>query len=505
MVGAEIYLIVWVHMNFNFQLRNLIFCCMSGLMLACTGVNSYEYLDGAFIDQDLSPTDLLTPISGAKLIGSPKFVWTKRSGAIRYKIEMAYGSNFVQVVLSKILTSSEYQLDARDLIGLNSLDSQSYYWRVSAEYRDKLITSAPIIFHVMDSSIIYVSEIGNLNLQIGNKSYPFTKIQYGIEAADTQRNGIPSTNMQVYVAAGTYLEEINLKPGISLRGGFESQSWTRNMQLNQTTINAAASTAIRANSAVSTTYTATTVVQGFRINAGSGPGASYGFDLTGSPTILSNTINAVSGNPGYGIYSTGASPVIVNNVITGGTGLNSTGVFATAGTVISNNTINGGSGNFPKGLFISGIGGIVLTNNIIYTTGGITRYCVEENSGVTDIDSFQNNLLFDCPTALYRDEGATNRTTEAELNNPAMTTQGTAASSSGNLGPTTIANFAAVFFGSASDLHLTAATPTAVHSGGKDASQSTCGALGASSCGNVNTDRDGNPRTVPYSIGAYEY
>jgi hypothetical protein len=128
-----------------------------------------------------------------------------------------------------------------------------------------------------------------------------------------------------------------------------------------------------------------------------------------------------------------------------------------------------------------------------------------ESLATSDPASFQNNLIFDCPTALYRDESTTNRTTEASLNTAASTTQGGATTAAGNLGPTTIANFAAVNFVSASDLHLTASTPATVRDGGKDSSQSTCGSAGTSSCGNVTTDRDGFTRTVPYSIGAYEF
>jgi hypothetical protein len=139
----------------------------------------------------------------------------------------------------------------------------------------------------------------------------------------------------------------------------------------------------------------------------------------------------------------------------------------------------------------------------MYTRAG-GYYGVWEFSNTSDPGSLQNNLIIDCPTALYRDEITISRTTEAALNNPASTTQGTAASSSGNLGPTTVANFAAVNFVSASDLHLTASSPVGVRTGGKDTSQSTCGAAGTSSCGNVTTDRDGKARTLPYSMGAYE-
>ena len=45
-------------------------------------------------------------------------------------------------------------------------------------------------------------------------------------------------------------------------------------------------------------------------------------------------------------------------------------------------------------------------------------------------------------------------------------------------------------------------------SGGKDASADTCGGdcstAGTASCGGVVVDYDGNPRTAPYSVGAFE-
>lgn len=348
------------------------------------------------------------------------------------------------------------------------------------------------------------------------------------------------------------------------------------------------------NTASSSPVITSNVIKGA---AASSAGNSFGiYNNASSPTIAGNTVisGPTSASSSYAIQNiSSSSPTIVNNNITAGAGFFSYGIHNSASSAanIANNTINGGSGGQAHGIYTTNPG-LIITNNIVFTEAGTLRYCVREAAAASDPASFQNNLLTDCPSALYNNNGSL-ITTEANLAVPANTTGGTVASSSGNIGPTTIANFAAIFFtnmpvafdisqdggdggfaynGSTStletnttcanytigqfleysadgvarsisgcstaslsgiitispalaaasantkpiriwgtnstnlvyDYHLTNVTPAAIRSGGKDASQSTCGSAGSSACGNISADRDGTVRTLPYSIGAYE-
>lgn len=185
----------------------------------------------------------------------------------------------------------------------------------------------------------------------------------------------------------------------------------------------------------------------------SSPGSSYGIsnDTSSAPAILGNTIysGATSPSSSYAIYNNSSSPLIANNVITGGSGNFSYGVYSTmaANANIVNNTINGGTAVSPNGIYTNN-STLIITNNIIFTEAGnaTLRYGVYEANGTSDPASFQNNLITDCPMALYYNGGASPITTEANLAIPANTTGGTVASTSGNIGTTTIANFATILF-----------------------------------------------------------
>ena len=133
-----------------------------------------------------------------------------------------------------------------------------------------------------------------------------------------------------------------------------------------------------------------------------------------------------------------------------------------------------------------------IENNIISALKGASeRYCVHETDANSDPTALRNNVLFDCPTALYRDEGNTAITDIAAVNMLMDTT------SSGNVStdpmlvdrdgadddPTTFVD---------NDWHLSGASPASVTGGGLDLS-----AL-------FTIDADGVARSVPWSIGAYE-
>jgi hypothetical protein len=226
--------------------------------------------------------------------------------------------------------------------------------------------------------------------------------------------------------------------------------------------------------------------------------------------IVSNTIRAkdILDGTGSGDRDTmgvevfGGSPILKNNVIECGIGDYCYGVDldGEGNPIVTNNTIRSGVADiYSIGIHLR-TGTPVVANNILFTDDTTDTWCFSEASGGDNPASFESNLLFNCVTGLYWDNGGGDRTLIAEVNSHTTTNQ-IAGTVSGNL---TVANLGDVFFMGSNDYHLTSSTPVSITQGGVAAHLASC-AGGTASCGSVILDRDLASRTVFYSIGAYEW
>lgn len=225
---------------------------------------------------------------------------------------------------------------------------------------------------------------------------------------------------------------------------------------------------------------------------------------TAEPLIIGNTID---GGYGYssvsGIYNTKTSdPVIRNNVIYGGDGTagdttTSFGILLEDSTgTIQNNTINGGD---PGSTFDSMAHGIELTrstpvieNNILFTSGGVNRYGIYEFGSGARPSSFNNNDVFDCPTALYAYWNGSGHDYYSNF-----TTINSLSWASANIADTPVfvdLNGADTMVQTLedNDWHLSSSTPLSISQGALDLSS------------DFNEDKDGTQRSAPWSMGAYE-
>lgn len=206
-------------------------------------------------------------------------------------------------------------------------------------------------------------------------------------------------------------------------------------------------------------------------------------DTGASVLIEANTIkgwgyNVGSGSlqgSGWGIVSHNGETIIRNNTIRAKT----MGLSNASNSVISNNTIQ--AGNFLQAVGITTATSAAIVNNII--SSGISdefyNICIDEQDSDSDPVLLSNNDLIGC-TTLYRDEGAVNITNIADVNALADI------NASGNISiPPNL--------DSSQDYRLTEASPVEVTQGGLDLSD------------NFSTDKAGDTRTVPWSMGAYEY
>ncbi|MDY6934299.1 MAG: Ig-like domain-containing protein [Spirochaetota bacterium] len=233
------------------------------------------------------------------------------------------------------------------------------------------------------------------------------------------------------------------------------------------------------------------------IEGGDGVGGySYGIynQSSSSPTIRNNMIDGGNGSVlAFGIRNLSSSPTIQNNTIYGGNSTNSFGIenSSLSSPDIQNNTIDGGDGGTSIGINIESLASDHpsprIENNIIFTSGGSNRRGINEQDADADPATLRNNDIFDCPTALYYDE---HTTAVNDLDSTIVSTD----EGSGTLGSWSNVSVDPEFADRAGgDLHLTASSPVSVTAGGLDLS------------GEFVTDKDGNNRTAPWSIGAYEY
>ncbi|MHB9038498.1 MAG: right-handed parallel beta-helix repeat-containing protein [Armatimonadota bacterium] len=217
---------------------------------------------------------------------------------------------------------------------------------------------------------------------------------------------------EIWVAAGTYEENVTLTSGVRVYGSFvgdetvrqAERSWTANL------------TTIQGDGLDSVVYigpgaTSATVLDGFTIQGGSWGHyieelySNYGGGIccnSASPVI---SHNAISGNgndsytPGGGIACIGGSPTIINNTISNNKANIGGGIFCSqssptiAWNLISRNAGSNGGG----GVYLDSVTSAVLKNNTItrnsaYGGGGI--YCLNSSGRISNNNITHNSTSY---------------------------------------------------------------------------------------------------------------
>ena len=266
----------------------------------------------------------------------------------------------------------------------------------------------------------------------GTQASPVETIAQGMTNAMTIGGG-----QDVYVAAGTYGEDIAMVEGISLLGGHESTGWTRDPAANVTTIRSTTASGVFFNHGI----TRATAIDGFTIEGRSGlssaaavtvaadsspeitnnviagpnaSGASTGVDVnqgntppasSGTPLIRGNAIRLGTsgggwggGNGGWGIRARRTAAEIVGNQVTlANDDTIQRGIEvgqAPAGTLVEGNVVRGGGrADFALGIAFFGGAGVVRANDVSVGdafTGGQGITVAGELSGVEVV----NNVAF---------------------------------------------------------------------------------------------------------------
>jgi parallel beta-helix repeat protein len=253
----------------------------------------------------------------------------------------------------------------------------------------------------LDAATIYVCPAGS-DANDG-LTWPTAKktVQAGLNAA--------ASDDQVWVAAGTYVENITLKSGVALYGGFaggESDLAQRNWTTNVTVLDGN-----QQDRVVSLPLTPgqTARLDGFTIRNGrpylGGGGILCGggspviannritgnnvrplewgggiFCEDGSPTIINNVITGNSASAGGGIYCWDGSPTIANNIIAGNSVYDSGGGIcwkSHENLTLVNNTIIGNSASSGGGIYSGSSSFPTITNPVCTVYLRVRQYCVQ--------------------------------------------------------------------------------------------------------------------------------
>jgi hypothetical protein len=363
----------------------------NGLEVARRGITA-KFI-GFNTETDKSPIDLLAPNDKSIIEEGQFFIWSKRSGAITYKIEISEFYDFSTLVLEKELLDTTYQLDYNDLIGLTELNALTYYWRVMAFYKDETVTSKAISFNILDDDIIYVDVNSFAVEQFGNKSAPFKSIQAGIENAKL----IGKNN--VYISEGIYNEEVLMRQGINILGGYDPSDWTRDIKNNETAIFSGSNIVIKC-AREGTEEGIDTTIEGFSLNIDSGTISHVIYNWFPSLIIKNNTINASGDGQIYGIINYYSSAVINNNKInifsSAEFGTFNYGIYnLSSSSVIFNNVISIQAGNTISIPITSNSSDPIITHNILYSSSGVLAN-IDSSSTITN-----NIFLTSYPSSIY--------------------------------------------------------------------------------------------------------
>ncbi len=242
--------------------------------------------------------------------------------------------------------------------------------------RKKLYQSSVwILCGILLSLIVGLSLAGEVSAATIRVPKDYASIQKAIDAA---RKGDT-----VRVSKGTYYENITMKEGVSLEGGWNEDFSRRDMTAHVTTIDGGKKGGFTVRGANNATLDGFTIINATRIErADSIIGAGIQC-LSTSPTIINNIIKA---NAPAGVYCSGGSATILNNVISEN---EEAGIYMVNGCSLKI------QGNVIKENKMAGIGtgGMIpskidVRNNIIHNNG---RAGIEAQASTGKI---YNNIVY---------------------------------------------------------------------------------------------------------------
>ena len=263
-------------------------------------------------------------------------------------------------------------------------------------------------FTVTNAWYVSTSVNGGDDGNSGSASSPLATIQEAVSAS--------SAGEEVRVSAGTYTvdstSQVVMKNGVSIRGGYNPDTWEQDIDSNITTVQDISNTATSNSDKPHCAFTAAgavqsgTVLEGFSINGTADASADYTSaifldQVSGTaygPTIRYNTIDGGSGSgSSYGIYARGGFDAIIEfNSINAGSSSNHSYAFygrMIDHTHIQNNSIDGGSALLSNGIYFRQGSEPFISNNLIYGGSGANTYGIYDMNNLGSTVVIRNNTI----------------------------------------------------------------------------------------------------------------
>lgn len=219
---------------------------------------------------------------------------------------------------------------------------------------------------------------------------------------------------EVWVASGTYEENITLPTGVRLFGSFAGNETVRQVHrawiANQTILQGDNTDSVVT---IASGATENTVLDGFTIQNGLGNASNYCgggvYCIDASPTISHNIITA-NGHGFYslggGIYCSGGSPKILENTIMANRAINGGGIYCSqsvpmiSGNVISNHV----NIQFGGGIYLDSCPTAVVTNNTLTrnsVASGGSVYCYNSGGRIANNAISYNTTYYSGAGGIY--------------------------------------------------------------------------------------------------------
>ena len=225
----------------------------------------------------------------------------------------------------------------------------------------------------------------------------------------------------ILVAQGTYTENLVINNGIALWGGYESESWTRDLNNYQTVLDGNQSGSVVTFQGASVSMT----LDGFLVTGGNAASGGMGGGITideSSPTIRNTTVYSNQATAdGGGIYISGGLATIENSAISDNNANGCCGgihVGNNANVTISNTVLSGNIASYGGGLGVFSGSTTTITQSTISSNnsdfefgqgGGLHISGLGATVDITD-SVLKDNLTRDHGAAISSDGGTVNLT-----------------------------------------------------------------------------------------------
>ncbi|MGH7480996.1 MAG: Ig-like domain-containing protein, partial [Longimicrobiales bacterium] len=149
------------------------------------------------------------------------------------------------------------------------------------------------VFVAEEKPEFFVSALTGDDANAGTRAAPFATIQRAIDAA-----GATGSGGEVYVAGGSYAESLTLRTGVSIRGGYDPETWFRGVEDFPTNV-------FGGTTAVSGTNVQSLTLDGLNIwsaDAASNGASSVGIRLVDSRDVVLSHDHIFAGNGADGVF-----------------------------------------------------------------------------------------------------------------------------------------------------------------------------------------------------------